>query len=59
MAIVLWPVLLFVIMLFLTGVINGFDRKIIYSFLLGLAKVVVVLVIIIFIAVDFKKTFGA
>jgi nucleoside phosphorylase len=58
LAIVLWPILLTTIVLFITGIIRGFDRNIIYSFIYGLIKVCFVFILIVFIAVDIKKTLG-
>jgi hypothetical protein len=58
LTIFVWPAVLVAIVLFITGVIRGFDRNIIYSFLLGLAKVSFAFTILVFVAVDIKKTFS-
>jgi len=55
--IVLWPVGLLMIALFATGIIRGFDRSIIYSFLSRLLRVAIAFVLVVFAAVDLKKTF--
>src|SRR5262249_1997486 len=55
-SIVLWPGLLTLVSLFVVGVVRGFDRNIIHSFLLGLAKVFGFFLIVLFVAVDFRKT---